>query len=78
MLNKKQEFGLEMYEKGYKKATSDILERLNEFKSQMDYEIDFCNKAGVIPSIHPRRVKQWIDKIFAEELKQKIQGVKGE
>lgn len=41
-------------------------------KEQMDYEKDFCDKANVLPSIHPRRVKEWIDKIFKEEFGEEL------
>ena len=42
----------------------DVKDKVKELKATMDLEIDFAEDANVPPSIHPKIVKGWIDKIF--------------
>ena len=47
----------------------DVKEFIKRLKEIMDEEADFCKKGNILPSIHPRRVKEWIDKLAGEKLK---------
>ena len=46
------------YLKALELQKSSIQNFLEEFFVKMNYEKDFCDKAGVLPSIHPRRAKE--------------------
>ena len=48
-----------------------IIQKDKEFirllKEKLDKDAEFCRKGNIIPSVHPRRVKEWIDKLAGEK-----------
>lgn len=50
--------------------TTSLTRFAEKIKVKMDEEADFCRKGDIIPSIHPRRVKNIIDKLLEEEFKE--------
>jgi hypothetical protein len=46
----------------------DVREFIKKLKDKLNEDGEFCKKGGIIPSIHPRRVKEWIDTLAGEDL----------
>lgn len=46
----------------------DVKEFIRLLKDAMNKDIEFCKKADILPSIHPRRVIELIDKLAGDKL----------
>ena len=57
------------YEKALKLKEEEVLKKIKILKDGFIEDWEFCKKANTEPHIHPRRVIEFIDKIFEEELK---------
>jgi len=62
-------YHLKDIKKALKLKEEEVLKKIKMLKEGFIEDWEFCKKANTEPHIHPRRVIEFIDKIFEEELK---------